>query len=240
MSSALKEIFISGIRHAAEDAYYYEYTSTTQEVIQGLIAQVGTAAYQAKLSAGTAGVKPLGVFDVQSSHIPIVSGVLNSAYGESTYPVNIMQWGQFLFNGVVASGNNVSKFQLLEATSAGQLKLWGDGYACAMAMDAINATSTATAGKCMWLGNNTPSERIISETMTVTSNTGVLSVTPPSLIEYVESIYAVTLATHHVGVITQATAPSSAEVKVVYSTGVFTFAAADGVTSAYIRYRVRR
>jgi len=240
MSSALNEIMKGGIRHTPEDSYYYEYTSTAQEVVQGLIAQVGTAAYQAKLFAGTAGVKPLGVFDVQKSHVPIVSTVKNSAYGESTFPIDIAQWGQFLFMGVAASGNTVLKFQMLEATSAGQLKLWGDGYACAMAMDAIAAASAATAGECMWLGNNTPGERIISETMTVSSDTGVLAVTPPSLIEYVESIYAATLATHKIGVVTQASSPSTAEVKVNYTTGVFTFAAADGVTSAYIRYRVRR
>jgi len=236
-------IIKGGVPYFPKTAYQYQQTSSSQELVQGFVAQQSSS-YQAQLYAITATgtTKPLGVFDVQTQHVPLVSGVYDTRYGENTYIVDVIEWGVFLFKGTVASGNTVSKGQILEATTGGYLQLWTNGYPCAVCMEpgGISAGSNNTMGECLWIGHiGNVGERQAQEYVTISSATGATTISPLALVEMMESVYAATLATHALKTIT-INSPSSAEVKVNYTSGVLTTYAADGITQLYIRYRTRR
>lgn len=241
-----QEIIKKGNPHPPDDPYVYQYTSSNvPEAVQGLIAQVGSSAYQAKLFAGTAGVKPLGVFDVQTGqgiHTPMVSGVRNSAYAEPGYPCKLQEWGVFIFKATVVSGagNSITKGMRLEGAAGGKLTRWSTGYPIAVAMEAIDASSGDAVGKVLWLGPAQTSERIVAENLifTIETTTAQLAVYPLVSIDMLEKVYAATFASNALKWI-QTNNPSTGEVKVALSTGVCTVLATDGITNIGIRYRVR-
>lgn len=83
-----KSVLVAGHPLQAFDrAKVFENGSATS--VKGLVASKGTADNQLKILAAS-GI-PYAVFDIQKSHVPIVSGKPNSDYAEPDYPVDYIR-----------------------------------------------------------------------------------------------------------------------------------------------------
>ena len=243
-SEAAKQIIVGGIQwFPPRTSYRYEKTTSAQEQVCGRIAVAGTTASQAKLSAvnsTTTNIKrPMGVFLKQDAHTPFYSNRPDDSYADDGEPVDIAERGVFEFQGTLISGQSVEKWQPCTATTLGKLTAYvGTGFICAVAIEAVDASSADASGKFLYVGGGlTPALRLYRENVVFTINTTTAVLTHiPIAVVHAESVYAATLATAGLKVLTQDTTPATGEIYVAYTTGVLTLLATDGITNVHMTY----
>lgn len=126
-----------GIPHPA--VALYEKTTDDIEAVAGLVAKKGTASNQAKI-CGAADV-PIGLFDKQKNHQPLVSGKENTNYAEDGEPVNVIGQCKLAFFQLTTSQTIVTGTGL-EVMAGGLVTTLATGTKVAIAAEDKTTTGT--------------------------------------------------------------------------------------------------
>jgi len=220
------------------DTLEYEKQSADTEVIAGRIAGPGTLQTQIRLYT-TLGDPPAGVFDKQmgkGGYSGVSGNVItyDDNYGADGGNVRVISQGQFKFNGCLDDGQDVNIFDRLQAEpTTGKLQKQTDGVLVAIALKDGSPSGADDDNFPAWyVGDSSP--RVITETITVTTNVGTMTHVP-AFIEYVEATAGTAPGGKN---ITETTAtPLEGDVYLVRASKTLTFNTTDAITQAKVRYQ---
>jgi len=148
-----KSILRAGMGRPSRQNSLYQKTSSTNEVVAGLIGQKGTADYDMKLYA-TGGI-PACVFDYNISQPAYVSGAWEDKYAVDNQSVPVIEPAElFIFEGLLDDGETSVKYKLA-AAEAGTGKLIAKNsaeVACAIFMEGQAASGADLDQEALFLG----------------------------------------------------------------------------------------